>query len=105
MPSPLYCAAMLRVPAGKVRVRTACAVAYALEVAALPETGTELPMGEPLFRSCIVPVGAIPLLEVVSVAVTVICAPTAPDDGTPLIEVVVTAVVTVTGSAEDTLPV
>lgn len=92
-------------PCVKVRVRTACAVASALEVAAVPETATALPTGAPLFRSCIVPVGAAASLCVVTAAVTVICAPTTPEDGTPLIAVVVAALVIVTGRAEETLPV
>ncbi len=88
MTSPLYCAVMLRLPACKVKGSVACAVAYPLEVAALPATTTGLPREEPLFRSCIVPVGATPRLVVVSVAVTFIWAPATPEDGT-LIKVVV----------------
>ena len=71
----------------------------------MPETVTELLIGEPLFRSCIVPVGAIPLLSVVSVDVTFIGVPTSPDDGTPLIEVVVGVWVMVIGTEGDVLPV
>jgi hypothetical protein len=96
---------MLRLPSVRVRGRTAWAIAYALEVAAVPDTATALPIGVPLFRSCIDPVGAAALLCVVTVAVTVICVPTVPEDGTPLIAVVVAALVIVTGRTEETLPV
>jgi hypothetical protein len=53
-----------------------------------------------LFSNCIVPVGAAPLLSVVTVAVTEICVPTSPDEGTPLMEVVVVALVMVIGVVE-----
>ena len=91
MTSPLYRAEMLRLVPDRVVVSIACAVAYPLELLGLPETSTGLPSAEPLFRSCIVPVGATPLLEVKSVAVTVITVPNAPEDGTPLIDVAVVA--------------
>lgn len=94
---------MLRLLPERDTVRIACALAYPPAVAELPETSTGLPTGKPLFRSCIVPVGATPRLAVVTVAVTVTWVPTTPDDGTPLIDVVVRAWVTVTGSAEEEL--
>lgn len=108
MMSPLYFAERLRLPDVKVVVRTACAAAgtreFPLIDAALPDTVTGLPSGEPLFRSCIVPVGAIPLLVVVSVAVTVIWVPAVADDGTPLVVVEVCAWVIVIGSVAEVLP-
>ena len=105
MTSPLYCAEMLGLPVGRVAVTTACAVAAAVAVEAVPVTVTALPSGEPLFRSCIVPVGAAPLLSVETVAVTVNCAPAKPDDGKPLMDVDVGAVETDTVSMEGPLPV
>jgi len=57
-----------------------------------------------LFSSCIVPVGATPLLVVVTVALTVIGAPANPDDGTPLMDVEVCAAEIVTGSVAEELP-
>ena len=90
---------------GKVTAIVACAPADVVEVAAVPETLTALPKGAPLFRSCIVPVGAMPLLVVVTVATTEICVPAAADDGTPLMVVVVCAWVIVIGRLAETLPV
>ena len=95
---------MLAFPAGKVTRMAACAVAGALEVEAVPSTATGLPSAEPLSSSCIVPVGATPLLVVVTVAVTVICVPASVDAGTPLIEVEVWAAEIVTFRAPEELP-
>ena len=103
--SPLYFAERLRLPDVKVGVSMASAEANVLEDEAVPETGTGLPRGEPLFRSCIVPVGAIPPLVVVSVAVTVICVPAVAVDGMPVVAVEVVAWVIVTGSAAEVLAV
>ena len=105
MTSPLYLAEMLALPAGKVAKTTACAVAGALEVEAVPETATALPSGEPLFSSCIVPVGAAPLLVVATVAVTSICVPTKAEEGTPVVVVEVGAAVILTLTVLEELPV
>ena len=86
-------------------VSAACAVAGALDVEAVPKTKTGLPSAEPLFSSCIVPVGATPLLVVVTVAVTVTRVPASPDDGTPLSDVEVCAVEIITFSGVEVLPV
>jgi hypothetical protein len=86
-------------------VRVACAVAGELDVEAVPKTTTGLPSAEPLFNSCIVPVGATPLLVVATVAVTESCVPASVDAGTPLIEVEVGAAEIVTFRELEALPV
>ena len=103
--SPLYCTVRLSVPGGSVtRYRDAVAEAGVPAVvdAADPLTEYAVPTAVPLLSSCTVPVGAAPLLTVVTVAVAV---KAVPEIETLLRVMLVGAFVMVTGNVDEVLAV